>query len=45
MERDLIYLVNILFRLHTSKPVLLHDKVKKVIKVCEKVFHVLYQIF
>lgn len=41
MERDLIYLVNILFRLHTSKPVLLHDKVKKVIKVCKKSFHVL----
>ena len=43
MERDLIYLVNILFRLHTSKPVLLHDKVKKVIKVCEKSFHVLFE--
>ena len=42
MERDLIYLVNILFRLHTSKPVLLHDKVKKVIKVCKKSFHVLF---
>ena len=42
MERDLIYLVNILFKLHTSKPVLLHDKVKKVIKVCKKSFHVLF---
>ena len=42
MERDLIYLFNVLFSLHTSKPVLLCDKVKKVIEVCKKSFHVLF---